>query len=90
MIIDTFLLTIAVMYLYSVIIFYMFDDLCVPDTSNFYGRNLYLVFFSTFYFGLTQGGGVGDAIKQFSINESEDRYWQLYTYATTIYRLFFK
>lgn len=70
MLIQTFLLTVAVMYLLSVYIFLRFDDRSIPTPDfPFYGQELRYTFLSSFYFGLTQGGGVGDALYNISIND---------------------
>ncbi len=58
-------MTVAVIYLYSVVLFYKFDDMCTSDANSpflFYGQEMYVVFWNTFYYGLTLGGGVGDAL----------------------------
>ena len=69
------------MFIFSIYIFVRFDDRTVPTGQfKFYGQTLYNVFISSFYYGLTQGGGVGDALFNlpYTKNDKNPRYWELY------------
>lgn len=81
MILQTMCLTIMIIYIFSCWGFLSLDQYFQPNNDKyFWGQELSILFLSSIHYGLTLGGGIGDALRGFPIYSNESKYWEKWVF----------
>lgn len=81
MIISTMSLTIMIIYVFTCWGFLTIDQYFQPNLDKYiYGQNLWMFFISLVHYGLTWGGGIGDAIQGEGLEGPYNQFWPIYAF----------